>query len=63
MIGEEIAHADGTQFSGLICLLQVAVGTIAVAIRLMKQHEVDVVGLQFTQTLIDALHGLAFAVV
>ncbi len=37
--------------------------TIAVAVRLVEEHQVDVVGLQFAQTLVDALHGLSFAIV
>ena len=37
--------------------------TIAVAVRLVEEHPVDVVGLQFAQTLVDALHGLSFAIV
>lgn len=37
--------------------------TIAVAVRLVEEHQVDVVGLQFAQTLVDAIHGLSFAIV
>ena len=37
--------------------------TIAVAARLVGEHQVDVVGLQFAQTLVDALHGLSVSIV
>ena len=37
--------------------------TIAVAVRLVEEHQVDVVGLQFAQTLVDALHGLSVSIV
>ena len=29
----------------------------------MEEHQVDVVGLQFAQTLVDALHGLSVSIV
>ena len=29
----------------------------------MEEHQVDVVGLQFAQTLVDALHGQSVAIV
>lgn len=45
MIREEIAHSDSATFASLIGFLQVAIGTIAVAEWLVKEHEVDVVGL------------------
>ena len=63
MVWEEVAHADGTELAGLIGLLQVTIGSIAVAIRLVKKHEVDVVRLQLAQTLVDAFHGLALAII
>ena len=63
MVREEVAHADGTELAGLIGLLQVTIGSIAVAIRLVKKHEVDVVRLQLAQTLVNALHGLALAII
>ena len=63
MVREEIAHADGTELAGLVGLLQVTIGTIAVAVRLVKKHEVDMVRLQFAQTLVDTLHGLALAII
>lgn len=43
MIREEIAHSDSAHFASLIGFLQVAIGTIAVAEWLVKEHEVDVV--------------------
>lgn len=63
MIREEVAHSDGTHLSCLVSLFQVTIGTVAVAVRLVEEHQVDVVGLQFAQTLVDALHGLSVAIV
>ena len=47
MVGIEVAYADGTLLARFIGFLQVAVSAVAVTERLMKQHQVDVVGLQF----------------
>ena len=63
MIREEVAHSDGTNLSCLVSFFQVTIGTVAVAVRLVEEHQVDVVGLQFAQTLIDALHSLSVAIV
>ena len=63
MIREEVAHSDGTNLSSLVSFFQVAISTIAVAVRLVEKHQIDVVGLQFAQTLVDALHGLSLAIV
>ena len=63
MIWEEVAHSDGTHLSCLVSLLQIAISTVAVAVRLVEKHQIDVVGLQFAQTLIDALHSLSVAIV
>ena len=63
MIREEVAHSDGTNLSCLVSFFQVTVSTVAVAVRLVEKHQVDVVSLQFAQTLVDALHGLSIAIV
>ena len=63
MVREEVAHADGTKLACLVSLFQVSIGSVAVAERLVQEHQVDVVGLQFAQTLIDALHSLSLTVV
>ena len=44
-------------------LTETALRTIAVAVRLVEEHQVDVVGLQFAQTLVDALHGQSVTIV
>ena len=48
---------------GEIWLKETELRTIAVAVRLVEEHQVDVVGLQFAQTLADALHGLSVSIV
>ena len=48
---------------GEIWLKETELRTIAVAVRLVEEHQVDVVGLQFAQTLVDALHGLSVSIV
>ncbi len=48
---------------GEIWLKETELRTIAVAVRLVEEHQVDVVGLQFAQTLVDALHGLFVPIV
>ena len=63
MVWEEVAHADGTELAGLVGLLQVTIGSIAITVRLVKKHEVDMVRLQLAQTLVNALHGLALAII
>ena len=42
MVGIEIAHAYGTQLAILISLLKSAIGTVSVAERLVKKHQVDI---------------------
>ena len=48
---------------GEIWLKETELRTIAVEVRLVEEHQVDVVGLQFAQTLVDALHGLSVSIV
>jgi 3-methyladenine DNA glycosylase AlkD len=63
MVREEVAHSDGTHLSCLVSFFQVTVSAVAVAVGLVEEHQVDVVGLQLAQTLVDALHGLSLAIV
>ena len=51
MIREEVAHSYGTNLSCFVSFFQVTISTIAVAVRLVEEHQVDVVGLQFAQSL------------
>ena len=63
MVGVEIRDADGAEFSFLIRLFQCAVCTVSVAERLVQEHQVDIVRLQFTQALVDGSLCLFVAVV
>ena len=53
MVGVEIADTDGPQLPLPVRLRQGAVGTVAVAERLVQQHQVDVLCLEFLQTLVN----------
>ena len=63
VVGVEVRNADSPQFSLLVRLLQCAVCTVAVAEGLVQQHQVDVVGLQAAQALVDGGFGLFVTVV
>ena len=63
MVGIEIAHADGAEFSLFVRLFQCAVCAVAVAERLVQKHQVDIVGLQLAQALVDGCPGFFVAVI
>ena len=50
----EVAQSDGPCFAGLIGFFHSPIGAIAVTIGLMHQQQVDIVGAQFAQAIIDA---------
>ena len=45
----KIAHTDGADFAGCLIFFQRAPCTVAVAVRLMNQHHIDVIQIQTTQ--------------
>ena len=61
--GVEVGHPDGTNLPGLEGTLQVAVSTVVVAVGLVDQHEVDVVGSQSRQGLLNGTERMTFAVI
>ena len=44
--GRKIAHADGADFAGCLIFFQRAPCAVAVAVRLMNQHHIDVIQIQ-----------------
>ena len=59
VVGVEVRNADSPQFSLLVRLLQCAVCTVAVTEGLVQKHQVDIVGLQAAQALVDGGFGLS----
>ena len=59
----EVAHANGPHFPVVIRFLHCPPGAENVAIGLVDEQEVDIVRLQFAQTLTDGGSGLGLAVV
>ena len=56
-VGIKIGNADGTQLSVLVRFFHRPVSAVVIAKRLMDQHEIDVVGFQLLQRLIDGRFG------
>ena len=63
MIWIEIRHTDGPQLALLVSLFQGAIGPIAVAVGLVQQHEVEILGLHLAQALVNRSLGLFVTVV
>ena len=63
VVGIEIRHANATQFTFLVGFLQGTIGSIAVAERLVQQHQVDIICLQLAQTLVNRCLCLLVAIV
>ena len=59
----EVAHADGAELAVAVGLLHGAPGAEHVAVSLVDEQQVDVVGLQFAQALVDAAGGALLAAV
>ena len=59
----EIGHPNGPQLPGLVRLLHGPVGAVVVAEGLVNQQQVDVIGLQVLQGLVNGGLGLLVALV
>lgn len=53
MVGVEVADADGADFTLAVGIFESAVCAIAVAERLMEQHEVDIIRAQAAEAFVD----------
>lgn len=63
MVGVEVADTDGADLPLLVGLLQGAVCAVAVAERLVQQHQVNVVRAEPAEALVDGCLGFLIAVI
>jgi len=57
----EVAHSDCTHFACLQCLLHGAISAVVVAEWLVDEQQVDVVGAELAQALVNACRCLLLA--
>ena len=53
MVRVEIAHADSTEFTFLICSFKSKICPVTIAERLMEKHQIDVISAEFAQALVN----------